>query len=188
MMKTVLMMVMMMMTVMNLDIIVNDDDGDDLKGITSVLVIRSIFGHGLPARGQRLSTPGLFYLTLVKTRQGQDDIQSGSPTLFQEMGWGTNVENKNGYKSIQVSVCFRCLPMGECDTYFQLFYWRTSSANWPCMYSNRIVLRLQGRILNMYNPLLVRIAETWKGTNPLFGALVPSRTSKVRRGTFLNDV
>ena len=72
MMKTVLMMVMMMMTVMNLDIIVNDDDDrDDLKGITSVLVIRSIFGHGLlPARGQRLSTPGLFYLTLVKTRQG----------------------------------------------------------------------------------------------------------------------
>ena len=69
--KTVLMMVMMMMTVMNLDIIVNGDDGDDLKGITSVLVIRSIFGHGLlPARGQRLSTPGLFYLTLVKTRQG----------------------------------------------------------------------------------------------------------------------
>ena len=64
--------VMMMKTVMNLDIIVNDDDDrDDLKGITSVLVIRSIFGHGLlPARGQRLSTPGLFYLTLVKTRQG----------------------------------------------------------------------------------------------------------------------
>ena len=67
--KTV--MVMVMMTVMNLDVNVNDDDGDDLKGITSVLVIRSIFGHGLlPARGQRLSTPGLFYLTLVKTRQG----------------------------------------------------------------------------------------------------------------------
>ena len=68
--KTV--MVMVMMTVMNLDVKVNDDDdGDDLKGITSVLVIRSIFGHGLlPARGQRLSTPGLFYLTLVKTRQG----------------------------------------------------------------------------------------------------------------------
>ena len=69
--KTVMVMVMMMMAVMNLDIIVNGDDGDDLKGITSVLVIRSIFGHGLlPARGQRLSTPGLFYLTLVKTRQG----------------------------------------------------------------------------------------------------------------------
>ena len=68
--KTV--MVMVMMTVMNLYINVNDDDDrDDLKGITSVLVIRSIFGHGLlPARGQRLSTPGLFYLTLVKTRQG----------------------------------------------------------------------------------------------------------------------
>ena len=117
--KTV--MVMAMMTVMNLYINVNDDDDrDDLKGITSVLVIRSIFGHGLlPARGQRLSTPGLFYLTLVKTRQGQDDIQSGSPTLFQEMGWGTNVENKNGYKSIQVSACFRCLPMGEGDTYVE---------------------------------------------------------------------
>ena len=69
--ETVMVRVMMMKTVMNLDIIVNDDDGDDLKGITSVLVIRSIFGHGLlPARGQRLSTPGLFYLTLVKTRQG----------------------------------------------------------------------------------------------------------------------
>ena len=47
--KTVMVMVMMMMTVINLYIIVNDDDGDDLKGITSVLVIRSIFGHGLGA-------------------------------------------------------------------------------------------------------------------------------------------